>query len=369
MTHDVLLNELWSTTLHRLGGEARVTQAARETKAFLRPREVKSAIDLLRLVLAYCLGGMGLRSTSAWAASVGLADLSNVALLGRLRNCGDWMERLVASLLATDLSVPAHGRPVRLLDATTVRKAGLDARRNGRLWRLHAAFDLPSERFSFFELTDETGAEHLGRVPVQANEIRIADRGYCRAGPLGEVLAKGADIIVRTGWNSARWLDADGEPFDLIGALRKAEVAGRLDCPIGLWRRKSTPLMLRLVAFRKPQSEIATAHSNARRESSKEGHTLNPHTLVAAEWVLLVTSLPADPFTAEDVATLYRSRWRIEMAFKRLKSLVGLAGPPGEDADVAKTWILAHLLMILLLEPHTAVVEDSPRRQVADLAA
>ena len=48
-----------------------------------------------RLILAYCLGGMGLRSTSAWAASAGLADLSNVALLQRLRNCGAWMEHLV----------------------------------------------------------------------------------------------------------------------------------------------------------------------------------------------------------------------------------------------------------------------------------
>ena len=49
------------------------------------------------------------------------------------------------------------------------------------------------------------------------------------------------------------------------------------------------------------------------------------------------------------------------MAFKRLKSLIGLLGPPGEDQEVAKTWILAHLLMVLLLEPHTSAPEVSPR--------
>jgi hypothetical protein len=50
---------------------------------------------LLRLILAYCLGGRGLRSTAAWAAAIGLADLSNVALLQRLRRSGDWLALLV----------------------------------------------------------------------------------------------------------------------------------------------------------------------------------------------------------------------------------------------------------------------------------
>jgi hypothetical protein len=49
------------------------------------------------------------------------------------------------------------------------------------------------------------------------------------------------------------------------------------------------------------------------------------------------------------------------MAFKRLKSIIGLSGPPGENPQAAKTWILAHLLMVLLLEPHTSAPEVSPR--------
>ena len=49
------------------------------------------------------------------------------------------------------------------------------------------------------------------------------------------------------------------------------------------------------------------------------------------------------------------------MAFKRLNSILGLPGPPGEDPKVAKTWILAHLPMVLLLEPHISAPEISPR--------
>jgi hypothetical protein len=114
MTHESLLNELWQTTVSRLGGGAAIEASAREIRAFVRPRGVKSATDLLRLVPAYCLGGMGLRSTSAWAASAGLADLSNVALLQRLRNSGAWMEHLVGQLLGGGAVPAVDGRRIRL---------------------------------------------------------------------------------------------------------------------------------------------------------------------------------------------------------------------------------------------------------------
>src|SRR5207248_6297384 len=59
-------------------------------------------IYLLRMVLAYCLGKGGLRLTAAWAASIGLVDISNVALLHRLRRCGDWLALLVGQALRSE---------------------------------------------------------------------------------------------------------------------------------------------------------------------------------------------------------------------------------------------------------------------------
>jgi hypothetical protein len=51
----------------------------------------------------------------------------------------------------------------------------------------------------------------------------------------------------------------------------------------------------------------------------------------------------------------------IELGFKRLKSLIGLNGPPGTDERSARPHVLAHLLTILLLEPLVNELEDSPR--------
>src|SRR5271166_5476450 len=80
MAHESLVNRDWQSIVDRLGGATELGASAKETKAFLRPREIKSAVDLLRMILAYCLGEGGLRSTAAWAASIGLVDISNEAL-------------------------------------------------------------------------------------------------------------------------------------------------------------------------------------------------------------------------------------------------------------------------------------------------
>ena len=95
MTHESLLNRDWCDIVERLGGAASLGESARQTGAFRRARAIQTAVDLLRMILAYCLGKRGLRSTTAWATSIGLVDISNVALLYRLRQCGDWLALLV----------------------------------------------------------------------------------------------------------------------------------------------------------------------------------------------------------------------------------------------------------------------------------
>jgi hypothetical protein len=106
MNADSLLNQDWSRIVTRLGGAASLATTARICKAFLRPRGICNAVDLLRIILAYCLGDRGLRATAAWAAAVGLADISNPAILYRLRHCGEWLTMLIAQLLATTTPTP-----------------------------------------------------------------------------------------------------------------------------------------------------------------------------------------------------------------------------------------------------------------------
>lgn len=362
MTHESLLNSDWNALVRRLGGARRLEAGARETGAFARARAVKCAVDLLRLALAYCLSHAGLRTAAAWAEGAGLASLSNVALLGRLRNMAPWLEKIVADLLARDLPkrVVVKGRPIRLVDATTVPRAGKLGRDSGGVWRVHAVFDLPHDRFSMFDLTSEAEGERLDRASVVAGEIRIADRGYLHVAHIRTVIAAGADVVIRAGWRQVRWLDAKGETVDLIGLFEKSR-SSRIDREIWIKQGAASALRMRLVAVRKPKAEAVAAQAKARRNASDRCRDIMPGTLIAAEWMIVLTSLDKADYPADKVLALYRLRWRIEVAFKRLKSLVGLNGPPGEDAAVAKAHVLCHLLAILLTEPLVDALGDSPR--------
>jgi hypothetical protein len=212
-----------------------------------------------------------LRATAAWAAASGLADISNPAVLYRLRRCGDWLTMLIGQLLAATTPTPARGRLIRLIDASTVAKPGPEAKKTNKLWRVHAAFDLPAERFGHFELTDEHGGEQLDRIPVVPGEIRIGDRAYLQPDRIAAVLDAGGDVVVRAGWRNARWLDEQGEPVDVHAELSQAN--DRIDRPIRIRRKNGPPLALRLVAIRKP--DAAAESLPLRRRGPHDGRSVN----------------------------------------------------------------------------------------------
>ena len=122
-------------------------------------------------------------------------------------------------------------------------------------------------------------------------------------------------------------------------------------------------MALRLIAVKLPKTKAVEAVRAARQEAKSAGRQIQEGTLIAAEWTILVTSLEPEEYPADQVLELYRLRWRIEIAFKRLKSVIGLSGPPGECPEVAKAWVLCHLIAVLLTEAHLSAFGDSPRLQ------
>jgi hypothetical protein len=50
----------------------------------------------------------------------------------------------------------------------------------------------------------------------------------------------------------------------------------------------------------------------------------------------------------------------IELAFKRLKSLLGLDRLPARSAALARSWLFAHLILALLIEDTARTLLDLP---------
>ena len=192
-----------------------------------------------------------------------------MALLYRLRQCGDWLAVLIGRALTAAAPQASHGRLIRIIDATTVPKAGTLAKTEERLVARAQCLRSAGERFGFFELTDQQGGETLDRIPVVEGEIRIADRAYLQPDRMAAVLDAGADIVVRAGWKNARWLDAEGEPVDLLAEFHAGAASGLIDRPIWLARKSGSPLSLRLIAVKKTEQAAAAAKRKARREARK----------------------------------------------------------------------------------------------------
>src|ERR1043165_8850716 len=84
----------WPYLIAFLGGEARLTELARETGAFERARKIGSPSDLLRLLLFRVGGRRSFMGTATIAAEAGVADLSDAALVKRFAKAADWLGRL-----------------------------------------------------------------------------------------------------------------------------------------------------------------------------------------------------------------------------------------------------------------------------------
>ena len=66
--------------------------------------------------------------------------------------------------------------------------------------------------------------------------------------------------------------------------------------------------------------------------------------------MILFTTFPATRFSAADVLEWYRTRWQVELVFKRFKSLAELGHLPKHDEQSARAWLYGKLFVALLVE-------------------
>ncbi|TIP09218.1 IS4 family transposase [Mesorhizobium sp.] len=357
----------WQALISRLSQSIDLDATARETGALVRRRCVADAATLLRLALAYGPGGMSLRSAAAWAGMNDVASLSDVALLKRLRGAADWLGD-IAGALVEEASVGyslTQARRLRIVDGSSISRPGSA----GTDWRIHATYEPALARFTHLEISDAHGGEAFSRVPLREGDLVLGDRAYARAPSLEKVVSAGADFIVRTGWTSVRLTTLDGELVDWSAIYEPmqpdevreidvlAEHSGRK-----LKGRGKPLFQARLIVKRKDAQAAEKSEKAARRSHQRRRYTqtMQPMTITAAGFVMLLTSIPAKEMSADEVLETYRLRWQVELAFKRLKSGLGIHKLPARDERLSRSWLTAHLIVALMIDEAVTDVLDSP---------
>jgi hypothetical protein len=326
-------------------------ELARETHALKGLRKDKGESECLRTLLLHLACGYSLRETAARAREAKLADLSDVAVLKRLRKSKDWLQAMCVQLFARQARALPTGAPaLRLIDATLVKELGP----TGSTWRIHYSLRWPGLTCDFFQLTPTQGegtGESLTHFPVQPGEHLLADRGYSNYASAQHVTRQGAWLTVRLNPQSVRLLDKKGEPFSLRQHLGKVKKTNQIaSWPVQLGGGAGQPPVLgRLCVLRKSQAAMAKAKARAESDAARKGRTLQPETLLYAEYVLVFTTTPPS-WTARQILETYRLRWQIELVFQRFKQLAQLGHLPKEDEESAKAWLYGKLFVALLTE-------------------
>lgn len=186
--------------------------------------------------------------------------------------------------------------------------------------KLQVQMSLKTGAFSSIRIEagkDTDQATPLQHVTPQPGVLRIADLGYFNT----EVFARYEQV-------GAFWLS----PLLFPTNLYHAETGELL--VLTSWLKQRGPLVdervllgakhkvaCRLIAWRLPE-EVANRRRQKliekRRKKGKSAPT--KERLARCDWGLLVTNIPAEKLSMDEARVLYRSRWQIELLFKRWKS-------------------------------------------------
>lgn len=311
-------------------------------------RGFDSVASLLRVLLIHLADGCSLRETAARASAGGLAEVSDVALLKRLRGCGawfEWMTREMAAEMALTLSAQSQlpSRRLRLVDGSSICEPGA----TGSTWRLHYALNLHTLSCDEVHVTEASVGETLELLDIRAGDVIMADRNFARPPNLRYALRRQADVVLRTNLTSVPLHDEQGARLDLLSKLGSLSIGQAAEWPACM-KDKAGDIALRVCAYKKTAAQTLKAQQAVAKEARKKGRNVRPQTLQAAGYVIVLTTL-AQP-DAVSIMELYRQRWQIELAFKRLKSLLQLGHLKKFDQEGARAWLQGKILVACLIE-------------------
>lgn len=323
------------------GWEAKAWQSG----ALRRARDFPDAESLLRVLLLHVGEGCSLAETAVRARQLGVT-VSAVAVFKRLRASEQWLRWLAEQMRGQQrFALPSQGRVVRLVDGTSVSEPGS----TGTDWRVHYTLNLANLQCDHFELTDVKSGESLRRIPVHAGDILIGDRLYANAAAAAHVVRAGGDLLVRLHRTALPLFDAANKqihPLHLFRPLRVGQIQQwltRTSDAEGRW------IPGRLLAVRRSAQATRVVRARMQRHAKKHRKVVSEESWRAAAYFAVWTTLP-ETFSAAAVLELYRRRWQIEMAIKRLKSLLGLGHLPKKDPPSARAWLHGKLFVSLLVE-------------------
>jgi Transposase DDE domain len=205
--------------------------------------------------------------------------------------------------------------------------------------KLQTELDLRSGALTHVEVEPgrtADGATSRQQARRGKGSLRISDLGYFSLPVFAAMMTAEEYFLSRLQFGTTVLL-RDGKSVDLLPWLAN-QPGPFVDRLILLGQEQR--LACRLIAWRLPQEQANRRRRKLRQETmSKKGHEPSAARLAWCDWTILVTNVPRDLLTPQEAAVLYRSRWQVELLFKRWKS-------QGLVADLSGSTVIRQMVRV-----------------------
>ena len=276
-------------------------ELAFKTGALQRKRGIRSATDLLKILFIYACQEISFRMLAAAACALGISAVSDTSLRKHVSKASSFLHEILSSILSSflpgpDMSVYGKMKNVLLVDASVIRQDGK-------------------------------------KQEQQADVIlRITPKTFCL-------------------------YDADRNKIPLVQLLKKAEKNHQEIIDIyGFCQYRTKKAFVRVIAGKLPEEQAEKSRKRKKRTASRKQNQITEETLFCAGWIVVITSLGTE-YCGEEILHLYRSRWQVELLFKRFKQNFSITTLKAGNTNYAETEVLLGLIIWGISERQSFLVE------------
>lgn len=334
-------------------------QACWETKAMQRKKGIQNEDTLLTLCLYYAYD-KSLIDTKIYADTFLSVKISDVGFMKRFNACNKWIQWMNQQLIKERIPVcnvpeKLKEKRVKTIDASDILTKGAVK----QTWHLHYAFDLFSLKTAEFHITPKSTGETLENFTLHPNDLIIADRAYATITGIEHCQNAGADYIMRLRNKAFNLYDENGKPLHLTEDILK-NIGTKCQGFTVYYKSKEKELKaIRLCAVKKTDEEISVEQKKLDRKESRKQIKITEDTRISHNYFFVVTSLDEE-YSNEEIMSIYRLRWQVEMVFKRFKSILKMGSMPTKTAESCETWLNCKMLIALLIEKMLLSVDFFP---------
>ena len=313
--------------------------------------------DLLRLIFLHLAGGLSLRTTVAEAREAGIVDIVDVTLFNHFKKCEQFFGWCITELLKENAGLAQDlfhdGRNWKIVDGSLIHEPG----ERGSFSRIHFSMNLPALTADQIQITGIRTGESLTRFEAKKNDVFLADRGFMRFAGIKHVLENGGDVVGRFSPSQFTVFQPNTKnPFPLLSKLRALKYGQTGDWDVELQADKER-IQGRICAIKQSPHCREAEEKRVRKHARRNNHMIADRTVELCGYLLIFTTFPRETYSGDFIVKIYRTRWQVELLFKRLKSLLELGQLHKYDPVSIRTYLNGKMLIALLLEKMIRMAE------------